>query len=198
MYRSRFRLHAVVLAFIFLPAASGVIAFHASATCERFVRTYVTKPVRTQVGKVTAEAWARWRVEHPDWKPNPNLHRPRVVMTRDEAVQKVQFACSVETEPADTTQMLPPLQIPPPYLAPPPMVQLPPTELTEVEFPELFPPNPVDSTPVVILPLVPLSGPPPFGGAVPEPATLGLSLLGMAGLGGMAGGGAVKKAEERG
>ena len=27
-----------------------------------------------------------WRVAHPDWKPNPNIHRPKYVMTREEAV----------------------------------------------------------------------------------------------------------------
>ena len=95
MSRSRIRIQAAVITFLLLPAAAGVLAVHASATCERFVRTYVTKPVRNRVSKQTAEAWAAWRVAHPNWKPNPNLHRPKYVMNREEAIQKVDFACTI-------------------------------------------------------------------------------------------------------
>ena len=79
MTSSRTRIQTAVLAFILLPAAVGVLAVHASQTCERFVRTYVSKPVRNRVSKATNEAWAKWRIAHPNWKPNPNLHRPKYV-----------------------------------------------------------------------------------------------------------------------
>src|SRR5665213_3571413 len=101
MRGTRIRLQFAALLFILLPATAGVIAVHASATCERFVRTYVTKPVRNRVSQTTADAWAAWRVAHPNWKPKPNVHRPKYVMTREEAVQKVNFACTVATIPSD-------------------------------------------------------------------------------------------------
>jgi len=56
MKRPRIRMQAAALTFILLPAAAGVVAVHASATCERFVRTYVTKPVRNRVSRETANA----------------------------------------------------------------------------------------------------------------------------------------------
>ena len=58
MSKTRIRIQVAVLAFILVPAAAGVLAVHASATCERFVRNYVTRPVRNRVSKQTAEAWA--------------------------------------------------------------------------------------------------------------------------------------------
>src|ERR1039458_7122109 len=106
MSSTRIRIQAAVVVFILLPAAAGVLAVHASATCERFVRTYVTKPVRNRVSKTTADAWAKWRLAHPNWKPNPNLHRPKYVMTQDEAVQKVAFACTIPEVPSTTDILL--------------------------------------------------------------------------------------------
>ena len=100
MKRTRMRVQVAGLVFILLPAVGGVVGVHASATCEKFVRTYVTKPVRNKVSKQTLEAWKKWGEGHPNWKPNPNVHRPKYVMTQEEALQKVEFACSVPTEPA--------------------------------------------------------------------------------------------------
>jgi hypothetical protein len=188
MSRARIRIQAAVITFILLPAAAGVLAVHASATCERFVRTYVTKPVRNRVSKQTAEAWAAWRVAHPNWKPNPNLHRPKYVMNRDEAVQKVDFACTIEVIPAITDGLLVPAEVPPP------IVDLPPMASTEVTFPNEIPPEVAEITPdnewPALGPLVPpiLGGPPPaivlpivppevnpVGGNVSEPASLALT-----------------------
>jgi hypothetical protein len=185
MSRSRIRIQAAVLAFILLPAAAGVLAVHASATCERFVRTYVTKPVRNRVSKQTAEAWAAWRLAHPNWKPNPNLHRPKYVMNREEAVQKVDFACTLEVIPAITDALLVPAEVPPP------IVDLLPMASTELTFPNEIPPEVAEITPdnewPALGPLVPpiLGGtfpgavlpivPPdvnPVGGTVSEPASL--------------------------
>jgi hypothetical protein len=179
MRSNRIRLQIAVLIFILLPAATGVVAVHASATCEKFVRTYVTKPVRNQVSKVTAEAWAKWREEHPNWKPNPNTHRPKYVMTREEAVNKVEFACSVPEIPATTALFFKTAS-----LDPPPLIQLPemftqtgfpelPTEVAEVT-PESWPPLGTFVPPAVnSAPQLPENPPPPpVGGSTPEPLSL--------------------------
>ena len=188
----RIRIQAAALAFILLPAATGILAVHASATCERFVRTYVTKPVRNRVSKETAEAWKKWGIGHPNWKPNPNLHRPKYVMTKEEAVQKVEFACSVETEPTAMTMLFDPATME----GPPEIVDLPPMS-TEISFPDEVPPEVAEITPgdtwPSLGPFVPpvLGGTPPGvpivpavppGGATPEPASF---LLVASGLGGI-------------
>ena len=188
MKRSRIRIQAAVIAFILLPAAVGVLAVHASATCERFVRTYVTKPVRNRVSKQTAEAWAAWRLAHPNWKPNPSVHRPKYVMNREEAIQKVAFACTIEVIPRITDALLMPAEVPPP------IVDLPPMASTEINLPNEVPPEVAEITPdnewPALGPLVPpiLGGPPPgvvlpivppevnpVGGTVSEPASLVLT-----------------------
>jgi hypothetical protein len=192
MSRARIRIQVAVLAFILVPAAAGVLAVHASATCERFVRNYVTKPVRNRVSQQTAEAWAAWRVAHPNWKPNANLHRPKYVMTREEAIQKVDFACTIEVIPAITDGLLVPAE------ALPPIVDLPPMASTELTFPNEIPPEVAEITPEnewpALGPLVPpiLGGPPtgvvlPIippggtsgGGAVSEPTSLVLTGSGL-------------------
>jgi hypothetical protein len=166
MSRSRIRIQFAVLAFILFPATIGIVAVRASATCERFVRTYVTKPVRNRLSKSTAEAWAAWRVAHPNWRPNPNVHRPKYVMTRDEAVKKVDFACSVPTIPEDADLFFQPAD-----LAAPPAVDLPPME-TQIRLPDTVPPEIAElSPPVPIFPLVPPQFP-LVSTVVPEPDTL--------------------------
>jgi hypothetical protein len=196
MRSSRLRIQAAVLVFIFLPAATGVLAVHASATCERFVRTYITKPVRNRVSKTTAEAWDKWRLAHPNWKPNPNLHRPKYIMTREEAVQKVAFACSIPIIPS-TIDLL--------FTAAdfdvPPIINFPPMEATQVTFPDEIPPEVAELTPedtwpplgpfvppilggpttpgvgVPIVPVVPPDNPP--AGATAEPESLLLAGTGI-------------------
>jgi PEP-CTERM motif len=193
MSKRRVRLQTAVLAFILLPAAVGVLAVHASQTCERFVRTYVSKPVRNRVSKATAIAWEKWRLAHPNWKPNPKLHRPKYLMDHEEAVNKVQFACTIPTEPSTAELFFTPADIAPP----PPIIDLPPMDATQLNFPEEVPPevseippettnNPwppfVPFAPPILggtpeLPLVP--PPPPPVGAVPEPPSLLLAGLGI-------------------
>jgi hypothetical protein len=173
MSSSRIRIQIAVLAFILLPATLGVVAVHASATCERFVRTYVTRPVRNRLSKETADAWAAWRIAHPNWKPNPNSQRPKYVMTRDEAVQKVEFACAVPTIPTDGDLFFTAAD-----LAAPPMVDLPPME-TQVTIPDVAPPEIAELTPPVpILPAVPPTFP-LVSTIVPEPDSLVLVGTGM-------------------
>jgi hypothetical protein len=198
MSRSRSHIQAAVLLFILLPAVAGVVAVHASATCERFVRTYVTKPVRNRVSKTTAEAWAKWRIEHPNWKPNPNLHRPKYVMNREEAVQKVAFACTVPVIPITSERAF----LPDEFEIPPPIVNLPRMDATEIAFPDQLPeevaeitpddswpplgpfvppilggpPTPFGGTPV--FPIVPPE-PPPITGTITEPASLLLAGTGI-------------------
>jgi hypothetical protein len=177
---TRIRLQLAALLFILLPATAGVIAVRASATCERFVRTYVTKPVRNTVSKTTADAWAAWRVAHPNWKPNPNLHRPKYVMTRDEQVKKVDFACEVPTIPSDTALLFQTTEVEPP----PPLVL--PNMSTQTTFPAL-PTQTAEVTqlptiatlePPILVPVVYTGTPPP----APEPASLVLIASGLAGL----------------
>jgi hypothetical protein len=173
MSRSRIRIQVAVLAFLLLPASVGILAVHASATCERFVRTYVTTPVRNQVSKQTAEAWAAWRAAHPNWKPNPNLHRPRYVMTRQEAVEKVNFACSIPTTPVNLD-----IVFTPDDFAAPPVITSPDMEIAQVILPSDLPPQVVAITPV--LPIVPAEFTTPLEvGEIPEPDSLLLAATGL-------------------
>jgi hypothetical protein len=167
MNRSRIRIQIAVLAFILLPASVGILAVHASATCERFVRTYVTTPVRNQVSKQTAQAWAAWRTAHPNWKPNPNIHRPRYVMTREEAVEKVNFACSIPTDPVNLDLVFTPTS----FAAPPVITDLPNMEIAQTLLPSELPPQVVQV--VQVMPVLPIV-PPQFSlqtGAIPEPGS---------------------------
>ncbi len=198
MKSPRIRIQVAALAFILLPAAVGVVAIRASATCERFVRTYVTKPVRNRVSKTTAEAWAQWRIGHPNWKANPKLHRPKYVMNRQEQVQKVEFACTVPLIDTSNDGLFAETDVPPP------IVNFPPMESTQITFPSEIPPEVAELTPeetwpplspfvppilgggpfnggVPAFPIVPPATP-PLPGPVPEPAGLLLVGTGLAGI----------------
>jgi hypothetical protein len=166
MSKSRIRIQVAFLLFILLPATVGVVVIHASATCERFVRTYVTKPVTNRVSKTTADAWAAWRLAHPNWKPKPNS-RPKYVMTREEAVQKVNFACSVPTEDSNLDLLFSSAD----FDGPPPFIQLPPMNTTQINFPDQVPPEVAELGPMPVLPVIPPAFP-LVSGAVPEPASL--------------------------
>jgi hypothetical protein len=185
MSRTRLRIQIAVLAFLLLPAVVGVLAVRASADCERFVRTYVTKPVRNRVSAQTAAAWAKWRVGHPNWKPNPSVHRPRYVMTREEAIEKVAFACSIPALPTEDDQLLKMVDLEPP----PPIIDLSkmnptpiaiPEEVAEIDnsWPALGPfvPPILGTT----IPNLPQSEPivPPVG-PIPEPSSLVLAGSGL-------------------
>jgi hypothetical protein len=179
--------------FLLLPAVAGVLAVRASADCERFVRTYVTKPVRNRVSKQTAEAWAAWGKGHPNWKPNPAIHRPKYVMNRDEAVEKVAFACSIPVIPEVTQQLLQISDVEPP----PPIIDLSKMNPTQITLPDEIPPEVAEITPdnswpsigpfvppILIgtypggpgFPIVPLT---PVGGVTPEPSSLVLAGSGL-------------------
>lgn len=177
MNRSRTRLQVAVLVFLLLPASAGILAVHASATCERFVRTYITTPVRNKVSKQTADAWAAWRAAHPNWKPNPNLHRPRYVMNREEAVQKVNFACSIPTDPVNLDIVFTPADLE----APPIVAAMTPMETTQLLLPPELPPQVSEIMPV--LPIVPPQFTPEVPGEVPEPDSLLLFATGLCFLG---------------
>jgi hypothetical protein len=178
MSSPRIRIQIAVLVFILLPAATGVLAVHASATCERFVRTYVTKPVRNRLSKQTADAWAAWRVAHPNWKPNPKNRRPKYVMTREEAVHKVDFACAVATTPSNLTLLFTPAD----FDLPPAAISLPPMT-TEIRFPAVTPPEVAElASPLPLFPIVPLATP-AAPGPVPEPGSWLLVISGIASLG---------------
>ena len=172
---SRVRIHVVVLVFLLLPATVGVLAIHASAACERFVKTYVTTPVRNRVSKQTAEAWAAWRAAHPNWKPNPNSHRPKYVMTREETVNKVNFACAVDTDPTKLDLVLEPMEQPPAIVSMPVTTELKLPNPTAPEMTELAELTPITPIPPAISTAV--------GGEVPEPNTLLLTFSGTAFLG---------------
>jgi len=177
----------VTVFILLLFAATGVVAVHASPTCERFVRNYVTKPVRNRVSKATDLAWAQWRIAHPNWKPNPNAHRPKYVMTREETIDKVAFACEAPTVPRTTDMFFTPADF-----SPPPVVALPPMQATQIAFPDVTPPEVAEIPPalpagtppgIYIPPFIP----PVFGGAglappflTPEPSSFVLVDLGLA------------------
>jgi hypothetical protein len=187
MKGSRFRIQAAALLFVMLPAVAGVVAIRASATCERFVKTYITKPVRNRVSKTTAEAWEQWRIAHPNWKPNPNLHRPKYVMNREESVQKVEFACSAPLIDPNADGLFPVADIEPP------IVNFPPMKATQIQFPNEVPPEvaeitPQDSWPPLATFVPPVLGgvpainngvPPPIPGETPEPGSLLLAVTGL-------------------
>jgi hypothetical protein len=192
MKTKRIRIQLATLLFILLPAVAGVVAVNASATCERFVRTYVTKPVRNRLSKTTAQAWATWRVAHPNWKPNPRLHRPKYVMTKQEAVQKVDFACAVPVIPDANNELLSVADVPP-------MVTFHPMDATQITFPDEVPPEVAEITPqeqwptlspfvppivggAPVFPLVPHEPSTVSAGPVSEPASLLLVATGLAGM----------------
>ena len=199
---NRLRVPAAVLALILLPAGLGIVAVHASATCARFVHTYVSVPVHNKVSKATALAWAKWRQEHPAWKPNPNVHRPKYVMSRQEMIRKVAFACQVPPTPDDTNLFFKPADFePPPHLR-----TIPPMDTTQIVFPGGIPPQVMAGPPLYTVaqntppplgglpPLIPppylpppaviTSGtPPPEVAPVPEPPTFLLSMLGLLSIG---------------
>ncbi len=189
MKTPRIRIQLATLLFIMLPAVTGVIAVNASATCERFVRTYVTKPIRNRVSHTTAQAWAAWRVAHPNWKPNPNLHRPKYVMSKQEAVQKVDFACAVPLIPSTNQELL--------SEDVPPIVNFRPMDASQITFPDEVPPEvaelaPQDVGPIVspVAPTIFANGgipqfpivPPPPAGPVSEPDSLLLVATGLGGI----------------
>jgi hypothetical protein len=175
MRSSRVRIQVAVLIFLLLPATAGVLAVHASAACERFVRTYVTRPVRNQVSKQTAAAWAAWRAAHPNWKPNPKSRRPKYVMTREEAVKKVDFACSVEPTPVSLDLKLQPLEAE----DAPPVIELP-ALTSQLELPKVS--TPVTTELAELTPFAPIAIPLSVEapGPIPEPGTLLLTLSGAA------------------
>jgi hypothetical protein len=156
----------------------------------------VTVPVRNRVSKATALAWAKWRVEHPNWKPKPGVTRPKYTMSRKEQLEKVAFACEAPTVPSQTDMLFTPADFGPA----PPVLNLTPMETTQVTFPDLIPPVVMESPPFATVPDIP-SGPgifippyippvfvgplpkvpltPPIG-PVPEPPSFFLVVLGMA------------------
>jgi hypothetical protein len=195
MSKTRLRIQIAAIAFLLLPAVAGVLAVRASADCERFVRTYVTKPVRNRVSAETAAAWAKWRVGHPNWKPNPKVQRPKYVMTREEAVEKVAFACSIPAMPSETNQLLKIVDLEPP----PPIIDLSKMNPTPIAIPEDVPQEVAEITPDNSWPAIGPFVPPILGttipgypavpgvpqtpiGPVPEPSSLVLAGSGLMGM----------------
>jgi hypothetical protein len=181
--------------------AGLIVAVRASPDCQRFVHTYVTVPVRNRVSKATAKVWAEWRIAHPTWKPNPKVQRPKYVMTRKETVEKVEFACSMPTDPQSLDMLLTPAD----FYPPPPFMNLPPMEATKIDIPAPTPPDVIEVPtevateewpPLVpyvptiveggggppVFPVLPIV-PPPVLGVVPEPSSLLLVATGLASMG---------------
>jgi hypothetical protein len=115
-------------------------------------------------------------------------------MTQEEAVNKLEFACAIPTDPADLDLLFTPAD----FETPPEFVYIPPAEGTQITFPDEVPPEVAEippgatepfqpyvppilgSTPppgtIPILPVV--VPPPPPVGTVPEPPSLLLAALG--------------------
>jgi len=203
-------IRSVVLALILLPATAGIVAIDASATCQRFVHTYVTTPVRKHVSKATAIAWAKWRIAHPSWKPKPNAQRIVAALSREEALDKLDFTCDVVEDPSSINSLI--ASVEPPQT--PILAEFPVEAASQIAFPEpsqtevaQFTPqgtlshstsvpgtsvNPYEPAiptgvlpPTVNTPLVPIVPPePPTTDVTPEPSSLLLvtSGIGMCGL----------------
>ncbi len=170
------RMYVTALTALLVPASIGVVTVHASPTCERFVRTHVTVPVRNTVSKATAIAWEKWRVGHPNWKPNPKIKRPRYRMTQRESVEKVAFACEVPTDgkPLNILFPLADLRPPMPEVTMPP-VEVPALETADVSVPYTIPPVAPPGPPIANLAFPPSMFvsppfvPPLFGGPAQPP-----------------------------
>lgn len=187
------RLQVAGLLLILVPVSLGVITICASAVCKQFVRVYVTKPVRNRVSKATANAWAEWRVAHPNWEPLSRRRRSKYVMTREEQVHKVEFACQAEIEISDSKRLFqttitdpPPLVLPPIMFAETALPTLP-TELAQVVT--SLPPDtaqemmPLPDSVTSFVPPIPLPGKTASVPAVTsEPASLVFDATGLAGM----------------
>jgi hypothetical protein len=102
MNTPRFWIRSVVLFSVLFPVAIGAVALNSSPTCQRYVSDYVTTPVRKRVSKATAQAWAEWRVAHPNWKPDPHSKRNKVAMARKIAAGNADIACETPPNPVIT------------------------------------------------------------------------------------------------
>jgi hypothetical protein len=125
-------------------------------------------------------------------------------MSREEAVKKVDFACSIPTDPSTLDLLFTPADIE----APPEIVDLPPMKATLIDFPDEVPPEVSEIPPETpsdiwppFAPIIPpilgsVSGnnfptppvtvpppPPPIVGPIPEPPSFFLAALGLAGVG---------------
>lgn len=149
-------MYVTALTAMLVPASIGVVTVHASPTCEKFVRSHVSVPVRNKVSKATAIAWEKWRIGHPNWKPNPKIKRPRYRMTQHESLEKVAFACQVPTDPNRLDIMFPVAELLPPQpevdMAP---EDVPPVETTDATVPYTISPVAAGGPPVAELVMPP-------------------------------------------
>jgi hypothetical protein len=158
----------------------------AAPVCSKFVPTKTVTRVKNRVSKSTAEAWAAWRLAHPNWKPNPKVVRPKYKMTTQEAVAKVDFACQATV-----------LDVTPPEIeltqVDTPTIEIPPVDVPVV--PDLVPVTPTEDKPVSLLAAIPppvLFSPPPLRTVAPAP-TPEPSSLWLLGTGLLFSAGALKK-----
>jgi hypothetical protein len=206
MDTSRFWIQSVVLFSVLFPAAIGAVAFNASPICQRYVSDYVTTPVRKRVSKATAQAWAKWRVAHPNWKPNPHSKRNKVAMARKNAAGKADIACKTLSNPViaellasidrDGTPSIDPsamgaTQLYIPDLTPPEVEEVSPgrfsSDSTAISWPSDSPSIPQVLAPVsspvggITLPPIVLPDTPLVTGEAPEPSSFLLVASGIAG-----------------
>jgi hypothetical protein len=146
----------------------------AAPVCSKFIPTTTVTKVKNRVSKSTADAWAAWRIAHPNWKPNSKVVRPKYKMTTQEAVAKIEFACQatvLDVQPPEIELAMvepPTIELP---LEPvePPLV----TTAVVLDTPQDTPLTP--RTPPILLSGVPLPPQHPVAPApTPEPGSLWL------------------------
>jgi hypothetical protein len=123
-------------------------------------------------------AWAKWRVAHPNWKPKPNAQRIVAALSREEALNKLDFTCDVAEDSSSINSLIASVEPQTPILA-----EFPVEDASQIAFPELSQTEVAQFTPQGTLPhstSVPGTLGNPYEPAIPTgvlPPTVGTPLV---------------------